>query len=305
MLDFFDKTYSSFLKRSKFDSFMRFIIRRIVNFIFPYYLKFSKNNIVELVECDKEQIIVSITSFPSRINTFWMVIECVLRQSLLPNKIILWLSENQFPNKEDDLPNSLITYINRKILDVRFVSEDLRSHKKYYYAMKFFPNDIIITLDDDIFYPSNIISDLVMLHKQYPKTICCHRAHKVLHLNTGQLQEYASWEKIYNKRGPSFEMFHTSGGGTLYKKEMFTDEVLNKEVFKKLCFYADDVWLNIMAHLSGTRTVKSNYFSHLIPIIDKGNTYKLSTTNVSGGGNDLQLMNLIKHYKIKEYEIFN
>ncbi len=33
--------------------------------------------------------------------------------------------------------------------------EDLKSHKKYFEAMKQFPQEIIVTADDDILYPEN------------------------------------------------------------------------------------------------------------------------------------------------------
>ena len=37
-------------------------------------------------------------------------------------------------------------------LTIRFC-EDLKAHKKYYYAFKEYPDDIVITVDDDVIYP--------------------------------------------------------------------------------------------------------------------------------------------------------
>ncbi|WP_090677557.1 glycosyltransferase [Myroides guanonis] len=263
-----------------------------------------KKKEIILPKNDGLEIIVSITSFPQRIPKIWLVIECILKQKSLPNKIILWLSKGQFPNEMEDLPRSLTKYVESNVLEIVFLDEDIRSHKKYYYAFQKFPKDVIITLDDDIYYPSNIISDLLKTHKKHPNTICCHRAHTVTKNKNNKLESYTLWEKNYGKFGPSFKIFHTSGGGTLYKKEMFNEEVLNKEVFKKLSFYADDVWLNIMAQLSGTKTIKTNYFSNLIPIYDKKAIFKLSVENLGKNGNDIQLKNLIKYYEINEDKVF-
>ncbi|MFS4470846.1 glycosyltransferase [Chryseobacterium sp. T20] len=304
IIDFLDRVYSSLRsKENKIESLFRFIIRKLSNLILPLYLNFTKKD-SRLHLSDKENIIVSLTTFPGRISKLWMVVECMLRQSLLPNKIVLYLAKDQFPNELKDIPDNLIGYYKKKQLEIRFVDEDLRSHKKYYYAFKEYQNDVIITIDDDIFYPSNIIKDLMDLHEKFPDTICCHRAHKIVRNKDNTISKYSKWKKVFGNFGPAFDLFHTSGGGTLYKTNFFSEEVLNKDAFVSLCFMADDVWLNMMAQLNKTKTVKSNYFSNLIPIENKNSLFKLSQENVADGGNDKQLQNLIQNYNINNYEIF-
>ncbi|MDM1517657.1 hypothetical protein HX089_14865 [Myroides odoratimimus] len=298
LIEFLDKIYSSLRKRNKVQSLLRFCIRKISNFLLPHYFKISRKDLI-LPEND---IIVSFTTFPQRIDKVWLVLECMLRQDLLPNMIILWLSDNQFPNKEADLPDNLKYYLKNNLLIVKFVTEDLRSHKKYFYTLQKYPKSKIVVIDDDIFYPKTIISDLIKLHDKYPKTICCHRAHKVVFGELGELLPYKKWKKQYYKNEPSFNLFHTSGGGTLYMKEFFDENLFDKEVFKKFCFLADDVWLNLIAQKSGTKTVKSNYFSNLIPI--ENNSEKLSKRNVSQGGNDQQISAVINYYNLSKNEIF-
>ena len=51
----------------------------------------------------KPLLIVSLTSFPERINLAHITISTLLNQSLEPDKIILWLAEEQFFQKENDL----------------------------------------------------------------------------------------------------------------------------------------------------------------------------------------------------------
>jgi len=296
-----DNIYSSLkIRDSKYQSLIRYFIRKFSNVYLPYYLKYTRKDI----SLPKNHILVSLTTFPERISKIWMVIECILRQTILPNKIILWLSIEQFPNQLKDIPNSLMWYVNNNILSIEFVEDDLRSHKKYYYAFQQYQDDLIITLDDDIFYPSNIIEDLVSLHKKYPEAICCHRAHKVIREDDGKISSYSKWKKVFKSSEPALDLFHTSGGGTLYKTSFFSQEVFNTEMIKEKCFMADDVWLNLMAQLNKTKTVKSNYFSNLIPIENKSSYFKLSEQNVQQGGNDLQINSLIKNYKLNIYEIF-
>ena len=86
------------------------------------------------------KIIVSLTTFPGRINTVDKTISTLLTQTLKPDEVILWLAESQFPNKE--LPEQL-TKLQQYGLTIKWC-EDLRSYKKLIPALEEYPNDIII-----------------------------------------------------------------------------------------------------------------------------------------------------------------
>ena len=78
----------------------------------------------------KEKITISLTTYPGRINQVYYAIKSLMIQSIQADKIILWLAEEQFPNKK--LPDKI--HILEKLgLTIRWC-DDLRSHKKYYYA---------------------------------------------------------------------------------------------------------------------------------------------------------------------------
>ena len=106
----------------------------------------------------KPEIIVSLTSFPKRINIVVKTINTILNQSVKPDKIILWLANEQFPNKEKDLPDELLDLKNFGLM-INWC-EDLRSYKKLIPTLNLYPNDIIITADDDIYYDKDWIESL-------------------------------------------------------------------------------------------------------------------------------------------------
>src|SRR5690606_18700213 len=299
----FDRLYSKLKRRYGFHSVLRFAVRELNSVLTPIYFKLCKRGRASfLPRRGEEKIIVFLTTFPARIKNIWMVIECLLRQSTLPDKIILYLSREQFPGELNDIPINLKKYCGTGILNLKFVSEDLRSHKKYFYALQEYPTDLIITLDDDIFYASNIISDLMGLHDEFPGSICSLRAYEVTKVR-GKIDSYPKWKKVEGFRSPTLNLFHTSGGGTLYKKEFFPNDVFDDEVFMKYCRYADDVWLNLMAQKKSTKTVKGTYFSNLLPI--KSNSFKLSDNNVANNGNDQQIKEVITYYGMDESKLFN
>lgn len=301
MVVFFDKWYSSVkekkptLVRLRYYSMKRLGIRILANVWIPLYFKFSpkkKLNNSRKEGADTPRVIVSLTTFPARIQKIWIVIESILHQQYAPAKIILWLSIEQFPSVAD-LPASLLK-LQARGLEICLVDGDLKSHKKYYYFLQEYPQDFLVTIDDDIIYPETLIGDLMAYHKKYPDAICCHRARQMVRNKKG-IAPYTEWPELRLEKGPGVDVFQTSGGGTLYPPGSLHPEVLNKNVFTKYCFFADDIWLNCMSQMNNTLVVKTGYYSDCIPVIF-WKTAHLSTINVDNKGNDLQLSAVRNYY---------
>jgi len=287
MVNFFDKLYGSIqdknkaLSKMRFYSCIRLLIRILANFLIPVYFKFTQQNENYcLAKCnnEKNRIIISLTSFPDRITKVWLVIETILRQTNKPDMIILWLSEKQFVTK-DVLPKKLLE-LQKRGLKIELRSEDIRSHKKYYYALKEYSNDILITIDDDIFYRTDLIKKLLLLSANNPNIVIANYLYKVSfnddHTN-----------KLQNKENMKFLIFG-SGGGTLFPVASLHKEVLNKDVFMEICPTADDIWLNAMVHLQKTKIISTATTFIPVPIINK-TKIALSRVNVRLGQNNVQM----------------
>ena len=89
------------------------------------------------------QVIVSLTSHGNRILDAYMAIETIMQGTMKPNRIILWLSEH------DKVFSCLLENQIKRGLEIRYV-KDLGPHTKLIPALREFPEDIIITIDDDI-----------------------------------------------------------------------------------------------------------------------------------------------------------
>ena len=66
--------------------------KKIITYYRLFLVLFSYKKIVPTNR--KPKIIVSLTSIPSRIHLTHLVIESILRQTVLPDKIVLWLSKS-------------------------------------------------------------------------------------------------------------------------------------------------------------------------------------------------------------------
>ena len=79
--------------------------------------------------CEND-IIISLTSYASRVQTVHLTIESLLNQTIKPNKIILWLNA---PYNSDNIPQILKKQINRG-LEVKF-AEDYKSYDKLIHSL--------------------------------------------------------------------------------------------------------------------------------------------------------------------------
>ena len=139
-----------------------------------------------------EKIIVSLTSYDKRINDVKYAIYSLLNQTFPPDKLILWLDEDSFPQREKNLPRDLLELKNFG-LTIDWC-ENLRSYKKLIPALEKYPDDIIVTADDDIFYRSDWLKILYDAHLENPDCIIAHRAHRIRLDTRGNLFPYVQWQ---------------------------------------------------------------------------------------------------------------
>lgn len=281
---------NKFLQKIKFYGMVNLIVDYLANLTLPIYFKLTKNSnqyrLTKNKTTSSDRYIVSFTSFPARIEKVWLVVETLLRQSKKPDGIILYLSKQQFSTK-DSIPQRLKQQEQRG-LRIAICEGDLRSHKKYFYAMQDFPNDNIITVDDDIFYPTDFIESLINCHKKNPKAIIANWAKKIL----PNKEFYKEWPDA--KPGEeSIYMLPIGVGGVLYPPHCLYSDFCNKNIFINNCFKADDIWLSCMSILNKTpKVINSYHFSHL-PIFIKNNITLLDTNRTENQG---QVDNLKNHY---------
>lgn len=225
------------------------------------------------------RIVVSLTSYPARMNTLYPMLCTVFNQTLKPNAIILWLAEEQFPNKENDLPDDILK-LRDFGLTIRWC-EDTRSYKKLIPALMEYPNDIIITLDDDTCYARDTIESLYSSYKKYPNDVHAHRCGRVKIVN-GRLQNIPTCY-LYDKDFHQASYFNRLIGhaGVLYPPHVFFRDIKKKEIFQEILPTHDDVyfWAMLVLNRVKTRVVKG--FSESVYSIDGSQSSGLCKINRS------------------------
>lgn len=249
-----------------------------------------------------EKVIVSLTSYGQRISRVLpYTIISILHQTYKPDMILLWLDRNYW--NDNNLPFQL-SKLRDKGLTIKYC-EDLGSYTKLIPALKSYPDDIIITVDDDIYYRKDIVERLITAYKSDPSCIYSLRGCEITFDEKGNICPYNMWnDKAYNLSNNN--VFPLGYSAVLYKKAFLHPDVFNKDLFTSLSPKADDVWFFFMEILQETKRVILPYLGNsYIPIdlfyqkIHKKST--LTNSNINKNMNDEQIQAIMKYYNI----IFN
>lgn len=266
----------------------------------------------------RSRIIASLTSYPPRIGGVHVAIQSLLAQRVLPDMIVLWLCEQDFPNKERDLPQSLLDMRAHDVV-IRWVPENLKPHKKYFWALQEYHDDIVILFDDDLVYPNTCIADLMVMHERFPQAIAATRTHLMMFNEDGSLKPYDQWmyeapahhPQLVGK--PSLRLFATTGFGTLFPPNIMPQATFDEETIRRCALNADDIWLKVM-EVAGRIPVVSATTNQLIDLMPVGEameqcrfTYVPDTQDVAlchdnaeSGGNDVILADTLADPKVRQ-----
>lgn len=243
-----------------------------------------------------EDVIISLTSHPGRIRTVAPCIESLIRQSVRPTRILLWLSAEQFPKREEELPKNLLKLKRNRVFDIRWVEDDLAPHKKYFYAMQEYPELPVIITDDDVIYEKKMVEKLMNSYRAFPDCISCMRANLITFKPNGELRSYDGWSMDYRilMDIPSYQLMPTGVGGVLYPPHSIPQEAFSAAAIKSTCLYADDLWLKFFAVLNGYPTVIPRDFSGYKEIAGTQDT-ALWRMNVHKNNNDVAAEKILSY----------
>lgn len=246
----------------------------------------------------KKQLIISLTSFPERIYDSHFTIYSLLNQSLKPDKVILWLAQNQFPNGESDIPYNILN-LKKNGLSIEWC-DDLKSYKKLIPSLKKYPNHIIITADDDLYYPEDWLKTLYEDYKKNPNCIISKRARVISVNSDNTLSNYENWSLSYEERAPSFLNFSTNGAGSLFPPNSLHESIFDENTFKKLCPNGDDIWIWAMSVLNKTKIkcIKDNFveLTYVNPARDVNILNEKTLYAINVLDNDNQINNVLNEF---------
>ncbi len=232
--------------------------------------------------CGNEDVVVSLTSFGERLGYVYLTVLSLMHQTMPPDRIVLWIDVDTDPATVPDSLKRLEPYG----LDIRYGCENLKGHKKYFWALREFSDSCVITVDDDVMYPADTVESLMAAHANYPEAVVGRRVHRML-LSDGELAPYVDWDQEWSKDGrPRRDLLATGIGGILYPPHCFGEKAFDLNPILDTGLGNDDIWLKANEVIYG-RDVAWVPCDRVLPYkivedLDSG----LCIENVLGGEND-------------------
>jgi hypothetical protein len=184
---------------------------------------------------NNNQLIISLTTWKKRINDITLpkvLTRLFLQETSVKYKVVLVLSEEEFPNKEKELPYELLLFKNEvKNFEILWTYKNTKALKKLNPTMLKYPDLPIMTIDDDMLVDKNIIEIFYNEYKNNPTLL--------LSSDAGN----AKWA-IPNSIEAILSVIRLFPPNSLYP--------LDDELFLKYFNYNDDEWNSIRAVLQST-----------------------------------------------------
>ncbi|MDE6494002.1 MAG: glycosyltransferase [Bacteroidales bacterium] len=234
----------------------------------------------------RREVVVSLTSFPAAISYATGAVKSVLAGSVLPDKVVLYLTFSQFDSEGIPIPEALTELAKgNPLFEIRNYDPDIRSYRKLVPALRDFPEAVIVTVDDDVDYHPHMLRDLLRLHERFPEAIIAHRAKRVLAEKPYRKWPKFRWYHFFPKKIQlGFDCIQTGCAGVLYPPHSLKKEMMEVALFTQLAPTADDFWFWAAAVVNGTKILPVPFGPHNKPRgLGKPRELSLKTVNFKAG----------------------
>ena len=110
---------------------------------------------------NKNKVIITLTSYGPRLGNLPTVLDTIFCQTIPPDIVVLNLAHDEI------VPTMILNYLSEHNVEINRVN-DTKVYKKLIPTLKKYPNDTIISIDDDWLYPKGMIADFLEIHRKYP-----------------------------------------------------------------------------------------------------------------------------------------
>lgn len=245
------------------------IIYILICIFYRYKENFNKKGIVS----SPNKIIVSLTTIPSRVDNLPLVVDSILNNTIVPDIIYINIPRvSNKENKEYEIPEEL--KLNNQV-KINITDKDFGPLTKLYPTLleELDPESIIICVDDDKEYDSNLIEHLLLASEKYPNSCICISGWNYINLGIMALPITIPINNMV-KNVDILQCYN----GVLYKRKFFKDD-FDDYINIKECKTTDDISISKYLNDTGTEILSIPYnFKH--KDIENSNSISLGNINL-------------------------
>ena len=220
-------------------------------YLFYIINKFIFTSTLEFVDKENEKLIISMASKIDNLNIINIIIESILSQKPKHSsyKIILILSKKEI-KIINNLPKSILFLKKYNKIRLIMIDEDINLQTRLIIAIKEYPKNPILIINDDATFPEGWLEMFINDHKQYPNDIISGSIQYFIgkNLTIKELSEgykgknFGIFNHITNLVF-NFAFVNTNIGGTLYPANTFrNNNFFDYQLFNKTSRNSDEFW---------------------------------------------------------------
>lgn len=264
----------------------------------PYSLfhswRLKQRPLEELFDSNKPEVpvVISLASIEPRLGSLHLVIRSLLDQSCRPKKILIWLNHAL----KSQVPAAVHALCSDQV-ELHFTPLN-SPHKKLVGTLELYPDELVLTCDDDMMYHRDWLRIFWEEHQKRPAAILAVRTVYLRYDQDNQPLPSAAWRKPAEGKANPRAYLPIGQWGTLYPPNSLSPLFKEEKLFMRLCPQADDLWFKTMALLQGTHSLPTEKKPpEPIPILGTQKV-ALKKTNVKQGGNTRQWRALSTHFDL-------
>ena len=183
------------------------------------------------------------TSWKKRINFIGKFIyHFMTTQTVKPDLFYLWLAEEEFPNKEKDLPEDLLVACDYFKIKLCWIKDNEGPFKRYYTFFNHY-DDMVISIDDDIINDPNTIKAILDKYNKnsIPQIIHYCGCGGKIYIKNGI--EYTIGNRpIFEYDITNYYMARSAVAPKSFPLEAFTKDMI--KLRKEICPICDESWIH-------------------------------------------------------------
>jgi hypothetical protein len=240
-----------------------------------------------------EEYIVSLTTYYGRFDSAHLAIESLLAQKCSrPFAAHLYLIDADIQKNGGVIPPR-IEALTEKGLKIFVRNADHGPYNKLLFALRENPGVCIVTADDDILYPGDLLERLTRKSLEHPGCIVCNYGYMLSFDRRGRFRHYyelldAGDGPHPQREYPTIRLLPLGVGGVLYPPDALGDIVFDAGLFSRICPSNDDIWFKMASLRKNTLCVQTGAENMRLVDVEGRQEDNLTRTNVKMGLNDRQ-----------------
>jgi len=227
-----------------------------------------------------ENLIVSLTTTSYRVQNVHRVIASLLSQTVLPHKIVLWLSKESYLMCQGIDPSNLPSELsklaseNSELFSIRW-TQNTGPYRKLLPTVKDWPDYDVLTVDDDVIYNKNMIESMLVLAEKHKNCIVANRCRQCV---AGK--PYRQWRLMPSGVVTEEKWLLPTGiGGVLYPAGCCKIDEQTENEFMRLAPRCDDVWFRLLTMANGYNVLHTGQNTVTESVTSPANDRALYTEN--------------------------